>query len=125
MTHPTLPKSRRKRAAKAGGVVRVALQSRAMLAASVMPAVRGGGLFVPTDTDYQLGDKLCLVVSLMDQPAVPVMGRVIWVTPEGAFGHRLRGAGLQLEDDDNGRRLNAAIAELLPAGSSKTLPHTF
>ncbi len=98
----------------AGCVLNVSIQSRAVLGACAMPAVQGGGLFVPTDTPFELNDRVCLAVSLMNQPVIPVMGHVIWITPEGAVGHRTQGVGVQIDQDDNGRRLREAIALLMP-----------
>ena len=106
--------TRRSLRARPGGVIRLTIHSRAVLAACWMPAVRGGGLFVPTDEDHALADRVCLVVSLMGAPPVPVMGEVVWVTPPGAVGHRVQGVGVRFEDDDNARRLRDAIGAQLP-----------
>ena len=111
----------------AGCVLNVSIHSRAVLGECAMPAVEGVGLFVPTDAPFELDDPVCLAVSLMNQPVIPVMGRVIWITPEGAVGHRTQGVGVQVDQDDNGRRLREAIALLLPddAPEGRLRSHTF
>ncbi len=94
-------------------LIRVNLNSRVSLAACNMPAVKGGGLFVPEVPDlpaYRLGDTVCLLVSLMNAPAIPVMGKVVWITPLGAVGHRLPGLGVRFADDLQAQRLRESIA---------------
>ena len=106
-------------------VIRFSIHSRAMLAACHMPALRGGGLFVPTDEAYELNDEVCLAVSIMNEPLIPVMGRVVWITPDGAVGHRTQGIGVQFEDDDHARLLRAHIAHFLPPAEQVVRSHTF
>jgi len=108
-------------------VIRVAMHSRPLLAACHMPGIRGEGLFVPGVSGRALYDRVCLVVSLMGAPAVPVMGRVVWVCPAQAVGHRMQGIGVQFEDDAQARLVRDHIRTLLPAATAR-LPlhsHTF
>ena len=50
-----------------------------------MSRLQNGGLFVPETRPYQLGDEVFLLLTLMDEPEkLPVAGRVVWITPEGA-----------------------------------------
>ena len=116
---------RRKRARPAGGLIRVSIHSRAVLAACHMPGIKHGGLFVPTREIYSLFDPVCLVVSLMNMPEIPVMGRVVWLTPEGAVGHREQGIGVQFDDDDHARLLREHIRQTLPDQPTLVCTHTF
>lgn len=117
----------RKRARPAGDLLRVSIHCGALLARCALPAVKGGGLFVPTTADYELGDRVVLLVTLLENPMTPVMGRVVWVTPAGAVGHRQQGVGVQFDDDDNGRRLCQTLLELLASGRANAAarPHAF
>ncbi len=68
---------------------------------SYMPFIQGGGLFVPTQKDYSLGDEMFLLVTIMDEPEpTQISGKVVWVSPPGALGNRPRGVGVQFMGDD-------------------------
>ena len=57
---------------------------------------QNGGLFVPTTRPYWLGEKVFLLLTLMAAPEkLPVAGRVVWITPEGAQGNRQAGIGIE------------------------------
>jgi type IV pilus assembly protein PilZ len=65
--------------------------------------VINGGLFIPTNSVYSLGDEVFMLLNLMDEEnKLPVAGRVIWITPKGAQGKRTAGIGVQFSDQDNG-----------------------
>ncbi|MEE4301788.1 MAG: PilZ domain-containing protein [Pseudomonadales bacterium] len=97
------------------GILSLAIKDKAVLYAAYMPFVRNGGLFIPTNKDYQLGDEVFMLLNLMDEPEkIPVAGRVIWVTPKGAQGNRAAGIGVQFNDQDDGAR---AKIETYLAGS--------
>lgn len=71
------------------------------LHAVYMSFLRHGGLFVPTTAHYQLGDHVIILLSLLDEPeTVTVTGRVVWITPKGAQGHRETGIGVEFSDQD-------------------------
>ena len=60
------------------------------------PAVQNGGLFIPTNSNYRLGDEVFMLLNLMgEDEKLPVAGRVIWVTPKGAQGKGTAGIGVQ------------------------------
>ena len=46
-----------------------------------MPFVKNGGLFIPTNSNYRLGDEVFMLLNLMgEEEKLPVAGRVIWMT---------------------------------------------
>jgi type IV pilus assembly protein PilZ len=48
-----------------------------------MPFIKGGGLFIPTNKSYKMGEEVFMLLTLMDDPAkLPVSGKVVWVTPD-------------------------------------------
>lgn len=107
-------------------VIEVAFHSRRVLAASFMPALAGGGLFVPTAHPYRLGDEVCLVASLFDTCRIPVMGRVAWVTPPMSVSHRVAGIGVRFVPDENAARLTREILNFMPEeGRAPAHSHTF
>ncbi len=68
-------------------VLSLAIKEKAALYAAYMPFLRNGGIFVPTNRPYQLGDEVYLILTLMDDPTkLPVAGKVVWISPAGAGG---------------------------------------
>jgi type IV pilus assembly protein PilZ len=84
-----------------GGILSLAIKDKAVLYAAYMPYVMGGGIFIPTNKSYKLGDEVFMLLSLMDEPEkIPVAGKVVWITPKGAQGNRAAGIGVQFSDQD-------------------------
>ena len=77
------------------------IKDRAVLQAACMPFVRHGGLFVPANKKYELGEGVFILLALMDEPEkIPINGKVVWVTPKGAQGNRQAGIGVQFSEAD-------------------------
>ena len=77
------------------------IKDQSALHAAYMSFLRYGGLFVPTTARYQLGDQVIIELSLFDEPeTVTVCGRVVWITPRGAQGHRETGIGIEFSEQD-------------------------
>jgi len=85
-----------------GGILSLTIKDKAVLYAAYMPYIQGGGLFIPTNKAYKLGDEVFMLLSLMEEPEkIPVAGKVIWITPKGAQGNRAAGIGVQFSEQDN------------------------
>ena len=98
MTNPTAPGPR-------NGILSLTIKDKSVLYAAYMPFVKHGGLFIPTNKNYRLGDEVFMLLNLMDEPEkIPVAGKVIWVTPKCAQGNRAAGIGVQFSDQDNTAR---------------------
>jgi Tfp pilus assembly protein PilZ len=68
-------------------VLSLNIRERAALYAAYMPFLKGGGIFIPTSRQYQLGEEVFMLLSLMDDPnRIAVQGKVVWITPEGVQG---------------------------------------
>lgn len=66
---------------------------------SYMPFLKNGGLFLPTNVTFSMGQSLMLVIQLPDiKEKFQVLGSVIWVTPENADNHRKCGVGMEFTD---------------------------
>ncbi len=103
-------------------VLSLAIKEKSALYAAYMPFLVNGGIFVPTNKSYKLGDEIYLILSLMDDPnKYPVAGKVAWITPAGANNSRAQGIGVHFPSDDGGVRVRQRIEELLGAalGSSR------
>ena len=106
------------------GVLTVTIQDRSVLYGAYMSFLQNGGLFVPTDRSYRLGDEIFMLLTLMDEPEkLPIAGKVVWLTPQGAQGNRQAGIGVEFSDHDVG--INAKIENYLGGAlSSERVTHT-
>ena len=83
------------------GILSLTIKDRTVLYAAYMPFVRNGGLFVPTNKRYELGEEVFILLALMDEPEkIPINGTVVWITPKGAQGNRQAGIGVQFSEAD-------------------------
>jgi type IV pilus assembly protein PilZ len=83
------------------GILSLTIKDRTVLYAARMPLVRDGGLFVPTNKKYELGEEVFILLALMNEPEkIPINGKVVWVTPKGAQGNRQAGIGVQFSESD-------------------------
>ena len=108
------------------GVLSLTIRERSALYAAYMPYVKGGGLFIPTNRSYQMGDQVFMLLSLMDEPGkLSLSGKVVWITPAGAQGNRQQGIGVQFEDSDSGRAARNKIESILGNAMKSNRPtHT-
>ena len=97
------------------GILSLTIKDKAVLYAAYMPFLEHGGLFVPTNKEYKIGDEVFMLLNLMDEPdKIPIAGKVVWITPKGAQGNRTAGIGVQFSEED--AQANAKIENHL-AGS--------
>lgn len=83
------------------GILSLTIKNKDELYRSFMPYIKNGGLFVPTQRTYHVGEEVFMLLDLMDEPdKIPVTGKVVWVTPRGAQGGKMAGIGIQLTADD-------------------------
>lgn len=84
------------------GILSLTIKDKSVLYAAYMPFVENGGLFIPTNKSYKLGDEVFMLLNLMDESEkIPVAGKVIWLTPKGAQGNRAAGVGVQFSNPDD------------------------
>jgi type IV pilus assembly protein PilZ len=106
-------------------VLSLAIKEKAALYAAYMPYLKNGGIFVPTSRQYQLGDEVYLILTLMDDPAkIPVAGRIVWVSPAGG-GQRQPGIGVHFPADEAGISARKRIEDILGSALKSARPtHT-
>ncbi|GAA0835161.1 MAG: pilus assembly protein [Cupriavidus sp.] len=94
-------------------VLSLSIKDQAGLYGAYMPFLTHGGIFVPSNRPFRLGEQVFLVLSLLDRPQkYQIQGTVAWITPVGT-PLKTPGVGVHLPDDDNGRALKRAVEELL------------
>lgn len=95
------------------GVLSLAIKEKAALYAAYMPFIKGGGLFIPTNKTYKIGDEVFMLLSLLEDPnKLKVVGHVAWVTPV-TQGGRPQGIGVQFSEKDGGIEARNKIEALL------------
>jgi type IV pilus assembly protein PilZ len=96
------------------GVLSLNIREKESLYAAYMPFLKGGGIFVPTNQSYQLGEEVFMLLSLMGDPQrIAVQGKVVWITPYGVPGKRTQGIGVQFTSDETGASARAQIEQIL------------
>ncbi len=100
------------------------IKDKPVLFAAYMPFV-GGGLFIPTQRDFQWGEEVTLNLTLMEETEkFVVQAKVVWITPKKAQGNRSPGVGVQFLHDE-GKRLRDKIETYLAGMLESTNPtHT-
>jgi type IV pilus assembly protein PilZ len=115
-------------AAAAGrpAVLSLSIKEKAALYAAFMPFIKNGGIFVPTNRPYQLGDEVYLILTLLDDPTkIPVAGKVVWISPSGGGASKTPGIGVQFPADDSGFSARKRIEDALGAALRSARPtHT-
>jgi type IV pilus assembly protein PilZ len=83
------------------GILSLTIKDKAVLYSAYMPYLEHGGLFVPTNKPYKIGDEVFMLLNLMDEAdKIPIAGKVVWITPKGAQGNRTAGIGVQFSPED-------------------------
>ena len=99
------------------GILSLTNKDKNALYAAYMPFVQNGGLFIPTNKKYQLGDEVFMLLSLMEESErIPVA--------VGAEGNRAAGIGVQFSDQDGGTARNKIETYLAGALGSGKPTHT-
>ncbi|HSR02801.1 MAG TPA: PilZ domain-containing protein [Methylophilaceae bacterium] len=100
-------------AANKPGVLSLAIKEKAALYTSYMPYIKGGGLFIPTNKTFNIGDEVFMLLSLIDDPArLKVVGKVVWISPVAHSG-RPQGIGVQFSEKDGGNEVKNKIEAIL------------
>lgn len=85
------------------GILSLSIKDKNALYQAYMPFVVNGGLFIPTDREYNMGQEVFMLLNLMEEPErLPIAGKVVWKTPPGSSGYRNAGIGVQFSDQDGG-----------------------
>jgi type IV pilus assembly protein PilZ len=107
------------------GLLTLTIKDKSALYLAYMPFVRNGGLFIPTNSSYGIGDDVFMLLNLMGEAdKIPVAGHVIWMTPKGAQGKRMAGIGVQFSEQDNGETQKKIDTYLAGALGGEKPTHT-
>ena len=107
------------------GMLSLSIKDKSSLYAAYMPFVKNGGLFIPTNKSYNLGDEVFMLLTLMDDgERLPVAGKIIWMSPTGAQGNRANGVGVQFSPQDKGVTRGKIETHLAGALKADRITHT-
>lgn len=114
-----------KEASNKPGVLSLAIKEKSALYAAYMPYVKGGGLFIPTNKNFKIGEEIFMLLSLVDDPMkLKVVGKVIWITSV-TQSNRPQGIGVQFSEKDGGLEVRNKIEGILGGALKSNRPtHT-
>jgi len=106
-------------------VLSLTIRDKAVLYATYIPFIKQGGLFIPTNKPYHLGDEISMILNLMEETEkLPLTAKVVWITPSGAQGNRAAGVGVQFQGEDGTKIRNKIETYLAGALKSERPTHT-
>lgn len=95
------------------GVLSLAIKEKVALYAAYMPFLAGGGLFIPTNKPFKMGEEVFMLLSLLDDPVkLKVVGHVVWITP-ATQGSKPQGIGVQFSEKNGGLEARNKIEAML------------
>ncbi|MBF0265388.1 MAG: PilZ domain-containing protein [Gammaproteobacteria bacterium] len=102
-------------------ILSLSIKDKSALYSAYMSYVEGGGLFIPTNKNYKLGDEVFMLLTLLDEKdKIPVAGKIVWITPPGCQGNKTVGVGVQFGDQDNGQAKNKIETHIAGMPTDKT-----
>lgn len=110
---------------KNAGMVSCVITDKAHLYSAYMPFIKKGGVFIPTEIQYDLRDQVLLSIQLMEEPVkISIMGTVVWVTPAHAQSGKVQGIGIAFNEEGAGQLRNKIETYLAGALQSDRPTHT-
>ena len=106
-------------------VLSLTIKERAALYAAYMPFIKGGGLFIPTDKPFKIGQEVFLLLNLVKEPdRLKVLGHVVWQTTR-AQANKPHGIGVQFSAENGGKEAMSKIESILGSALRSSRPtHT-
>lgn len=93
------------------------IKSQMELNLSYMPFIKDGGLFIPTNDEYHLGDHVIVDLQLPGHTnKKEVNGKIVWITPQNSLYQSYPGIGIQFIGD-NAKNIH----DLIKSGIDNTI----
>ncbi|MBF0218905.1 MAG: PilZ domain-containing protein [Gammaproteobacteria bacterium] len=85
-----------------GGMLNIHIPEKSILYMAYMPFLKNGGIFIPSQKRYELGEEIFLFLTLIeDKEKIPVACKVVWMTPKGAQGGKKFGIGVEFNKESS------------------------
>lgn len=98
-----------------GRMMSVSLKDKPIAYYSYMPFLEHGGIFVPTNDEFKMGEEVLLVLELFDNPEKFFLRtRVVWINLSRTTNGQPQGVGLAFGDDETGIKCKNYIEGQLP-----------
>ena len=98
-----------------GRMMSVSLKDKPIAYYSYMPFLEHGGIFVPTNDEFKMGEEVLLVLELFDNPEKFFLRtRVVWINLSRTTTGQPQGVGLAFGDDETGIKCKNYIEDQLP-----------
>jgi type IV pilus assembly protein PilZ len=106
-------------------VLSLAIKEKAALYAAYMPFIKGGGLFIPTNKPFKIGEEVFMLLTLINDPEkLKVVGHVVWLSTS-AQANKPQGIGVKFSDKDGGLEARKKIEDILGQALKSSRPtHT-
>ncbi|MDO4434694.1 MAG: pilus assembly protein [Alysiella sp.] len=99
-----------------GRMMSLRLESKPIIYSSYMSFVEYGGVFLPTDDKFQMGEEILLVLELVGPGKTEklfIKTNVCWINANPSASGRPKGIGLAFSDDESGLKAKAIIEAIL------------
>ena len=95
-----------------GRMMALQLKDKTLIYNSYRPFLEFGGLFVPTEDPFKLGDEVLLALEFEDPPEKKFLRtKVAWINPARTSANRPKGVGLAFGSDE----ISASARHLIEA----------
>ena len=88
----------------------MALHDRTSLYNSYMSFISTGGIFIPTEDAFEVGEEILLLLEVMEHAdKFPLKVKVVWINPPHTNGGRPQGIGVAFPKGDVGAQAKSII----------------
>lgn len=99
-----------------GKMVSLRLESKPVIYASYMSFIEHGGVFLPTNDTYEMGEEVLLILELVtprNTEKLAAKTHVCWINSNPSAGGRPKGVGLAFSNDENSIKAKGIFEALL------------
>lgn len=99
-----------------GRMMSLRLESKPIIYSSYMSFVEHGGVFLPTDDKFTMGEEVLLVLELVGPGKTEklfIKTNVCWINANPSASGRPKGIGLAFTNDESGLKAKAIIEAIL------------
>lgn len=110
------PQSASNKPSAPGRMLQLRLESKPIIYASYMSFLEHGGVFLPTQDKFKMGEEVLLVLELVGPGKTEKMfikSNVCWINSNPSASGRPKGVGLAFSDDDSGLKAKAQFEAIL------------
>ena len=97
-------------------ILQLRLESKPIIYASYMSFLEYGGVFLPTDDKFEMGEEIMLVLDLVGlgkTEKIFIKTNVCWINANPSASGRPKGIGLAFGSDDSGLKAKTIFENIL------------